>query len=80
MGMRGIRVGTWGIKARMRGIRVGMWGIKLGMRGIRVGMRGMGLGMLGMWEMRGILLLLLFIYFSLALQMVHKIINYNMTN
>ena len=77
MGTRGIRVGTWGIKVGMRGIRVGMWGIKLGMRGIRV---GMGLGMLGMWEMRGILLLLLFIYFSLALQMVHKIINYNMTN
>ena len=76
MGTRGIRFGTWGIKVGMRGIRVGMWGIKLGMRGIRV---GMGLGMLGMWEMRGILLLL-FIYFSLALQMVHKIINYNMTN
>ena len=45
---------------------MGNVGNQVGMQGIRV-------------EMRGILLLL-FIYFSLALQMIHKIINYNMTN
>ena len=70
----------------MRGMGLGMlemWEMR-GILGGNVGNAGNGGNQVGMQgirvKMRGILLLLLLIYFSLALQMVHKIINYNMTN
>ena len=48
-GMRGIRVGTRGIKVGMRGIRVGMRRMGVGMWGIKMGMRGIRVGMWGIW-------------------------------
>ena len=47
MGMRGMGVGSRGIRVRMWRIRVGMPGIRMGMRAIRARMREIRVGMRG---------------------------------